>query len=171
MAHVQFASKYRNCTCPSSIRFAVMYNYTRNFQLIGDSVVYLFTPQTSALRYGCPDLRNRLVTKPKSLKHMYIFDRLVDFVHESRRFSGVSGGCIFTHPLSEGQFQVAGSQLHVHGVFTAARVMFAVVVVIISIVALRVVYIHVTAVQVCGQVVTGSGEGCCYRSIPGAGSD
>ena len=86
VAHVQFASKYRNCTCPSSFRFAAMYNYTRKIRHFDDPAVYLFTPKTSALRYGYPDLRNRLVTKPKSLKHMYNFDRLVDFVHESKRF-------------------------------------------------------------------------------------
>ena len=100
VVHVQLASKYRNCTCPSSFRFAVVYNYTRKIPHCGDSDVYLFIPKTSALGYGCPNLRNRLVTKPKSLKHMYIFDRIVDFVHESRRFSRVSGGCIFTHPAA-----------------------------------------------------------------------
>ena len=148
-----------------------MYSYTRISNNHGSFRACLFIRTVPPSRYICFSLRARCDLGRKSPIHVHKLESFVGFVHIICGFSGVSGGCIFTHPLSEGQFQVAGSQLHVHGVFTAARVMFAVVVVIISIVALRVVYIHVTAVQVCGQVVTGSGEGCCYRSIPGAGSD
>ncbi len=97
---VHFASKIKICVHTPVWCVLVAYNYTRIFKDRSDCYAYLFIQIVPPSLYICLNLRSHHDFGLKNPINVHKIKFFIEFVHTKGGFSGVFGGCIFTHPTT-----------------------------------------------------------------------